>query len=346
MRTFLANATNARGDTRPDRLLAIFAALRASAEEGTWHNVAGLKAFLQDIADWNPYVPPSVAARVGQPSPRSKLSFQDAWRSAGLAMRDERIKVSDLEATIRAEPLVAEQFARRNLHDQHYYYSKYLEWHISITALASLPARRVVDLGAAYDGFARVARVGAPTAEIIMVDLCFPTGLHAKTEGIVRYGTDAADLSELEDASIDLVVSHNAFEHFMGGADAAAITEAARVLRPGGQLIITPFFASAYPSVTIQPFSAFVASNDAALADAIEEEAMADGVIVRFNHQIISPFARGYDFATFSSRLLPAAGNMTPMLRRVRLEADASGGAHVADGITVDSLVFTQGVPI
>jgi SAM-dependent methyltransferase len=54
-------------------------------------------------------------------------------------------------------------------------------------------------------------------------------------------GSDACALP-LPDASVDFISLHCSFEHFEGDADTRFAREAFRVLRPGGQVLIIPFY--------------------------------------------------------------------------------------------------------
>lgn len=55
----------------------------------------------------------------------------------------------------------------------------------------------------------------------------------------------------LADGTLDAIVCHHAFEHFVGDTDTAFIRECVRLLRPGGRLVVVPvFIADAYMEIT------------------------------------------------------------------------------------------------
>lgn len=71
---------------------------------------------------------------------------------------------------------------------------------------------------------------------------------HARIEGMINCDkfseladrkVDASDLSEFVDESVDLIEHHHMIEHLSFTEAAAAVREWARVLRPGGWIIIT-----------------------------------------------------------------------------------------------------------
>lgn len=76
-------------------------------------------------------------------------------------------------------------------------------------------------------------------------DLAYPAGLHGD-----RIGGFASSVP-LEDGSLSAITLHCSFEHFEGEEDTRFIHEAARLLRPGGKLVILPLYlAEAHTLVT------------------------------------------------------------------------------------------------
>jgi len=91
--------------------------------------------------------------------------------------------------------------------------------------------------------------------DVIRQDMFYPKGLQPiwsrapearlpwspQAKRMWMLGCDGAELP-LPDRSLDAIALHCSFEHFEGDSDSAFVLEALRVLRPGGQLLILPFY--------------------------------------------------------------------------------------------------------
>ena len=114
---------------------------------------------------------------------------------------------------------------------------KLLEYFASLHILAPAPGDVMIDVASEWSMFPEVAH-RLTGATVYRQDMIYPPGLHG-----YWIGGSAAHLP-LPDEFADLLVSHNAFEHFEGTADSDFIREAWRVLRPGGRLCVLPLFVS------------------------------------------------------------------------------------------------------
>jgi SAM-dependent methyltransferase len=100
----------------------------------------------------------------------------------------------------------------------------------------------IVDVGAGYCSFINNVRGRRRVA----VDLHADLERYAE-DGVETMRLSATDLSELEDASFDVVFASNLLEHLTREEIAAALAEFHRVLRPGGQVILLqPNYRLAY----------------------------------------------------------------------------------------------------
>ena len=316
---FLNATQDIRGEARQDKIVKLFSYWREHAQSDSWHKTKGIRDIVRELSDYNPYIPPTVRMAEYQcrTRPWIKPSFLKQCEEELVDVSSYEVDGSDLMSTIRASNDISENFRKNNLHNENYFFSKYAEWHITIDYAKRLKPSKIVDLGAAYHGFAVVAQEILPSIQIDMVDLNFPEGENAFLENIRKIGANVADMSFYDTESIDLICAHNAFEHFAGPYDIECIKEIDRILKPGGVALITPFHNSPEHRINIQPFSCYVAGNGSDLGRFIEEEIIEYDCRVRFNYSIISPFSRHYDVSLLKSRLLSHAPGLSAKIRMV-----------------------------
>lgn len=303
-------------DTRLDRTVEIYRHFRDTADPAGWHRDEALRAFIQETQYLNPYIPEVVREREVQSRsrPTSPRAFLPQWREAGYKARELCIDVDAFEAAMQSAPEIIEAFKQSNLHDTSYFFTKLTEWYITLLAQRETRARTLVDIGAAYHGFARMATQVDPNVTVSMVDLVFPSGRSNFDRRIEQIGADAGQLDMFEDDSVDLVCAHNAFEHFSGRSDSNCAKEIARVLRPGGKALISPLFCDETYSLSINPFSCFVTSSGHELSDQIEEELSLSRVRVDFRSNIVSPYSRRYDLEALKARVLDHCPQLDPCI--------------------------------
>lgn len=123
---------------------------------------------------------------------------------------------------------------------------KLLEYFVSLDLLHILPTDVVIDVASEWSLFPDVVRklVGA---QVYRQDLIYPPGIQGD-----RIGGSAASMP-IPEAFADVLVLHNAFEHFEGTADTDFIGEAWRVLKPGGRVCILPLFVAERHSILTDP---------------------------------------------------------------------------------------------
>lgn len=136
-------------------------------------------------------------------------------------------------------------------------------------------------------------------------DLTYPAGIRGNKIG------SSADALPLANRSVDRIYLHCTFEHFEGQADAGFIKECARVLRPGGQVVILPLYLnSTYANIT--------GEQDAKRRGQItfDREAEHFSIIPEWDNR----FGRHYSAAALLSRVIePArAAGLRFTLHRIR----------------------------
>jgi SAM-dependent methyltransferase len=166
---------------------------------------------------------------------------------------------------------------------------KLMEYFVSLDLLQLRADDVVMDVASEYSVFPQVVRrlVGATCYR---QDLIYPPGIDGDRIG------GSADAMGIPDAFADKIVLHNAFEHFEGTADSGFVTEAARVLRPGGLVCIVPLFVCDRYCILTDPLVS---------RKGVEWDEDADVVEELWHH---NRFGRFYDPAALERRVLePAA---------------------------------------
>lgn len=123
--------------------------------------------------------------------------------------------------------------------------------------------RRILDLGCSFGGLTRVLRAVFPDAEVIGIDLSGPalTYAHhlAEEQGqAIRYAQRNATAAGYDNDSFDLVAAFLLAHEIPDDVRADVVTEAFRVLRPGGHLL----FLDIPPYHALTPVQAFFESFD------------------------------------------------------------------------------------
>ena len=131
---------------------------------------------------------------------------------------------------------------------------KAFEHWLSLEETENAPGGVMLDVGCATSPFFRLwNRDESPATSFLRVDLPLPEYgfLPGRNGDVVGCPADAIPL---DDQSVARIYSHNAIEHFEGGAYVGFFKESARILQPGGVLYICPLFVAsstfAYVSLT------------------------------------------------------------------------------------------------
>lgn len=120
------------------------------------------------------------------------------------------------------------------------------------TAVPSRPYRRIVDLGCGFGKSTFPLAKAHPEAEVVGVDLAAPLLELAHAEAArrgfaIRFRQAAADATGLEDASADLVTSTMLLHELPPGVVRATLAESARLLAPGGELVMLDYGPTGEP---------------------------------------------------------------------------------------------------
>lgn len=135
------------------------------------------------------------------------------------------------------------------LHPRYYYWNleeKTLEHYVAAQLLQLKKDQVYLDV-AAEQGVAAQVYERLYGVRPLVQDLAYEPGMHGN-----RIGGDAANLP-LEDASVDAIALHCAFEHFENDSDSRLIGELGRVLKPGGRAVIIPLYLCQFPACLTDP---------------------------------------------------------------------------------------------
>lgn len=220
-------------------------------------------------------------------NPRGNLEFYahcaDRLETAGVKVERFRLDVDHLDNWLAENSELVRHYqasgaARTEKCLEHYLTANFCDLKLGMT---------VIDVAAGSSPWAGLLR--QQSMEAFRLDLSYPPGVrHADI------GADATDTS-LPDGFTDAMLLHCAYECFQGDADVRLISEATRLLTPGGTLAVTPLYIDDIHFVLTHP--------ECPLAKgAIEPEAK---VLVRDDPWKV-PFSRHYSPESFTRRVFSA----------------------------------------
>jgi SAM-dependent methyltransferase len=176
---------------------------------------------------------------------------------------------------------------------------RYSLWHHVGTELSGLDRTGVViDVGAQAGLWGSMIRRHFG-CRVLDVDLEYKPGRHG-----FRIGAPANSIP-IESASVSHIVSFCAFNCFEGDDDTAMIHEAARVLVPGGKLVIVPLCIG----------DEYVNLYDPRLISGVErlDRGARPAAMMGWGNN----FGRWYDRHAFETRILPHAGSFDVEIHRI-----------------------------
>ncbi|MEM0986153.1 MAG: methyltransferase domain-containing protein [Pseudomonadota bacterium] len=302
------------------RLIAIvstYEMLKDRVDSGTWHQIPGLLEFVRLTGEYIPMVPAAILERAleSPDTPARPQVFLSAWRSDGGLVDQMDIDGEAFMDFISADSENATPFIARTGPGAANFFLRYAQRYHSIAIAKRLGATRIIDFGSTNAEFGQQLVRTCENAEVCVVNENHPDGLKSLEPRVRCLGAPPQELGLFEDESVDLVVAHNRFERLLGLQDQRAVSEVERVLVRGGRFLIAPFLASDQHTLTVSPFSCFIANGETDFALTIEAEIRGEDARVDFNPAIVTPISRRYDLASTCRRILEHAPSMTARLR-------------------------------
>ena len=124
---------------------------------------------------------------------------------------------------------------------------KTLEHFVSTKFLNLNPDSVFIDIAACNSPFYEIVKRIYNVREAYQQDLIFPKGLNGD-----KIGGFASEIP-LPDNSVDAVTLHCSLEHFEGSSDSQFFIEMARVLKPGGRVVVLPFYLAYEYTIHVDP---------------------------------------------------------------------------------------------
>ena len=124
---------------------------------------------------------------------------------------------------------------------------KTLEHFVSLDFLSLTPESVFIDIAACTSPFSEIVRNLYGVKEVFQQDLVYPKGVHEK-----KIGGYAHEIP-FPDQSVDAVTLHCSLEHFEGTSDSEFFKTMNRILKPGGRVVVLPFYIAHEYTIHIDP---------------------------------------------------------------------------------------------
>jgi SAM-dependent methyltransferase len=125
---------------------------------------------------------------------------------------------------------------------------KALEHYVGASLLQMRSDDMLIDVAAAHSPWYEMAR-RLYGCDGYALDLVFPSGVHGK-----KIGADATHMPLPDDFATKITL-HCSYEHFEGSADVRLISEAYRILKDGGKMIILPLYMHEFYQALSSPWA-------------------------------------------------------------------------------------------
>ncbi|MEM7102119.1 MAG: methyltransferase domain-containing protein [Bacteroidota bacterium] len=265
---------------------------------------------LFDTIDYNPLFPNKQG---GKKIPRGHISAEhlanpqlddqlsDNLVSAGIRVKDFYIEKVGYEAYMAAAKY-PESYYGGGFDSSQNFVEKTLEHYVSTKFIDFMPETVFVDIAACTSPFSENIRSIYGVKTTYRQDLVFPKGVDND-----RIGGYAHEIP-LEDNSVDGITLHCSLEHFEGDSDTLFFQTAERILKPGGRVVVLPFYIADEYTIHLDPVFNLIKGH----------KPKVDPVAKLRYCNWYQYFSRHYDVNALQKRILEAAPGLDLTIYRVR----------------------------
>ena len=242
-------------------LISIATRAHASLRRDGWRKTArkGVSLVRRRLLPFRPRVlsrylayrlnPRALRVRRGTDWPYDPQAVRTQLQQSGVVVESCHVSVTDFKRWCQAADYPDSYCLGSSIRTE-----KLLEHWLSLELLSPITPRSVIiDVACAGSPFAAIVQ-RLYGCEVYRQDLVYREGIHRARDGIEEVGGNAAFMP-LPDSSASGLVLHCAFEVFHSDNDSLFIQEAARVLQPGGRLVIIPLYLSSLHHHLVDPLS-------------------------------------------------------------------------------------------
>lgn len=229
--------------------------------------------------------------------------------ASGVPVKKHRINVAAYHQYVKAAGY-PESYYGGGLDTAQNFIEKTLEHYVTTEIIDFQPDTVFMDVAACTSPFYKIVRKLFGCKETYQQDLIYPDGINGD-----RIGGSAGNLP-LADNSIDAATLHCSLEHFENDADSLLFQDMQRVLKPGGKVVVLPFYLAHEFTNHVDPAFNLLRNHPVDIDE---------GARLRYCNWY-QFFSRHYDVPALHERILKKAPGLDLQLHRVEnfREVDAS----------------------
>ena len=278
--------------------------------------------FLFDSIDYNPFVRfnnNGKKIRRGHISiehlqnPKLDEELAENLRNSNIPVKEYSINKAAYEAYLK-EADYPETYYGGGLDAKQNFTEKTLEHFVSLDFLNLSEGKTFIDIAACTSPFYTIVKENYNLANAYQQDLIFKKGLNGD-----KIGGYASEIP-LPDNSVDAVTLHCSLEHFEGTSDMEFFAEMNRVLKPGGKVVILPFYIAYEYTIHIDPAFNLLKQHQVQIDD--------NKATIRYCDWY-QYFSRHYDVQAIRERILRSAPDLRLEVHKVKNYKDIDSSCYL-----------------